>query len=309
MGDYASVVAQLIKIFVKITERDELALYHDLANANCDVVRVRAGEYDDSSLAVNDGVNLIVNSRDMLRAAACSLSTPKRYFRPGRHNEAKRILDHVHLGQTEHGSFVLTLLIPIDQVAHGLIKRMTEHLIGALGAAKSVANKTTSGDEIAFSGAVEKGVSANLCEALYGMISPFRTLDVEATWALTRLMKQTKMIVRFANSDAFALRRAAQSFRDLQLRRDGILLSGKIYATRRDVSNQQGIVKLWDDERRRSVKIAVKGTDYDRLVEAHRREDHVILGGDLQSYGQRLTLLNAGIVSISQSRDDTTTAT
>ena len=59
LGDYASVVAQLIEIFARVAERDELSLYNDLVTANRDVVRVRVGESDDGSLSMNAGVDLI----------------------------------------------------------------------------------------------------------------------------------------------------------------------------------------------------------------------------------------------------------
>jgi len=71
LGDYARIVSQLIKIFAKIAERDELSLYRDLVTADRDVVRVRITESDDGSLAVDQAVDLVGGSRDMLLAAAC----------------------------------------------------------------------------------------------------------------------------------------------------------------------------------------------------------------------------------------------
>ena len=38
LGDYASVVSQLITIFARVAERDEISLYNDLVTANRDVV-------------------------------------------------------------------------------------------------------------------------------------------------------------------------------------------------------------------------------------------------------------------------------
>ena len=215
LGDYASVVASLIEIFAKVAERDELAIYYDLVNANRDVVRVRAGGRDDGSLTVNDGVALVVGARDMLLAAACSLRAPQARYRAGANREAADLLSRVHLGQTEQGSSIVTLVISIPSKDYDfpIERRMTRRLIESLDAARSAVARTLAGDGEAFSRVVDKGVSANLCEALDRMISPFPTLDVGVTWARTRPMKSAGKIIGFAKADAAVLRKAARSFR------------------------------------------------------------------------------------------------
>ncbi len=228
LGDYASVVAQLIEIFTKVAERDELALYRDLVNANRDVVRVRAGGDDDGSPTVDDGVALVGGSRDMLLAAACSLRKPQELYHERADKGATDLLSRVRLGQTEQGSFVVALVVlippptsPEDDAP--IERRMTKRLIEALGAARSATESTVAGDRGAFVKAVDKGVSANLCEALDRMISPFRTLDVSVTWSRTRPMESARQSVEFAKADAAILREAARSFRDHEPQPDRIL--------------------------------------------------------------------------------------
>ena len=58
LGDYASVVATLIKTFANVAGHDELTVYRSLVTADRDVVRVRAAESDDGSVTLNDGVDL-----------------------------------------------------------------------------------------------------------------------------------------------------------------------------------------------------------------------------------------------------------
>ena len=142
LSDYANVVASLIEIFAKVTERDELAIYYDLVNANRDVVRVRVGGSDDG-VTVNDGVDLICGARDMLLAAACSLRAPQTLYRAGANREAADLLSRVRLGQTEQGSSVVALVIsmPSDDDDPPIERRMTRRLIESLEAARSAAER------------------------------------------------------------------------------------------------------------------------------------------------------------------------
>lgn len=315
LGDYASVVAQLIEIFTKVTERDELALYRDLMNANRDVVRVRAGGSDDGSLTVNDGVDLIDGARDMLLAAACSLREPQALYRAGANREAADLLSRVRLGQTEQGSFVVALVISIPPTLFGdsedydapIERRMTKRLIESLAAARSATESTVAGNRDAFAKVVDKGVSANLCEALARMIKPFPTLDVGITWARTRPIKSVGKIVGFANSDASILREAARSLRGREPQFD-IYLIGPVHRLRRDEWESDGVVTIRAviDGYWKSVKVYAKRADYDRLTEAHMRKEHIVMRGDLERYRQRWVLLNARIVSVVPNEDEQT---
>ena len=317
LGDYANVVARLIEIFANVAERDELSLYRDLVTANRDVVRVRGGESDDGNLTVNNGVDLLGGSRDMLLATACSLREPQPLYRAGANKEAADLLNRVRLGQTEQGSFVVVLLIPVvpppiptwlpDPDYHDvpIERQMTTRLTEALAATREATESTVVGEGEAFAKAVAKGVSANLCEALVKLIDPFPTVDVSVTWARTRPMKPAREIVRFANVDVPILREAARSFRGREPQPDMCLI-GPIHRLHRDEWEKNGVVTMRAivDSKWRSVKVYAKRTDYNRLTEAHKENAQVVMTGDLEQYGQRLALRNARIASVIPNEDE-----
>ena len=112
LGDYANVVSQLIEIFADVAGTDELSLYRDLVTADRDVIRVRAAEGDDGAVSVSDGIDLVCGARDMILAAACSLRDPRPVYRAGANKEAMGYVNNIRMGQTEQGSFVVTLLTP-----------------------------------------------------------------------------------------------------------------------------------------------------------------------------------------------------
>src|SRR5215475_1498833 len=110
LADYASAVSRLIEVFATRTDRDELTVYRDLVGADRDVVRVRVqGAESDGSVALDAGVTIVAQARDMLLAAACAARSSQPVYRPHANREASDYMRRVKLGQTEYGSFVVTL--------------------------------------------------------------------------------------------------------------------------------------------------------------------------------------------------------
>ena len=315
LGDYASVVAALIETFAQVAGQDELTIYRSLVVADRDVVRVRVSESDDGSVTLNDGVDLIGGARDMLLSVACSLSEPRPVYRVGANREAAALLQRVRLGQTDQGSFVVTLLTPVvpppmpallpdpDDRNAPIERRMTRRLVEALNAARGAVERTAAGDEGAFGESVAGGVSANLCEALVRIIEPFPTLDVGVSWARTRPMTASGTVVRFGRADTAVLQEAARLLRDRAPRPD-MRLHGFVRLLKRGQTDDDGEVGLVTDidGQRQSVAAVLEREDYERAVQAHHDRAMVILAGDLDRRGQRWRLLNPRLKNVI--RDD-----
>ena len=311
LGDFSSVVARLIKVFADAAQRDELSLYHDLVTADRDVVRVRVSECEDGSLPVNHGVDVVTGARDMLLAAACSLREPQPVYRAGANREAADLLDRVHLGQTEQGSFVVALLTPAvpppiptllpdpDDYNPPIERRMTKRLAEALAATREAVESGVKGEGGVFASAVEKGVSANFCEALDKIIGPFPILDVGVSWARTRMMQSPRVVVKFSSADVPILREAARSFRDREPRPETRLF-GVVQKLNREAAELDGTISLRTsiDGRNLSVTASLKHTDYNRAIQAHREKSPIILQGDLERVGQRWRLLSPRITDV-----------
>ena len=311
LGDYVSVVSRVITIFAKAAGRDELSLYRDLVTADRDVVRARITETDDGSMTLNRGVDLISGARDLVLAAACSLRESQPLYRLGANREANDLLEGIRLGQTEHGSFVVTLLTPVvspplptllqeyDDADDPIERQMTRRLTEALAATGEATERATAGDGTAFAESVDRGVSANLCDALVKLIGPFPTLDISVAWARTRPINPPREIFRFARADAAILSEAARQFRNREPRPDTYLF-GTVQRLRRDEDEASGTIHLRTSigGKNRSVAVVLKKTEYDRAIQAHKERMPIILQGDLERSGQRWRLLNARIEAI-----------
>ena len=315
LGDYASVVATLIDTFAGVIGEGGLSVYRSLATADRDVVRVRAAESNDGSVTLNDGVDLIGGARDLVLSAACSLREPQPVYRAGANREAADLLRQMRLGQTDQGSFVVTLLTPIvpppmpalfpdpnDRNAP-IERRVTRRLVEAVTAARQATERAAAGDDSAFEEAVASGVSANLCEALVRIIEPFPTLDVGVSWARTRPVAATGTVARFGRADAALLREAARSLRERAPRPD-LRLHGFVRLLKRGEAQDVGTIRLATviDGQRQSVVAVLERADYERALQAHRDRAPVELAGDLERTGQRWGLLNPHVEGVL--RDD-----
>ena len=311
LADYASVVARLIEIFADAAEMSEIALYNDLTTADRDVIRVRV-DGEDGTIGINSGTSLVSGARDMLLAAACSLNNPKPLYRAGANREATDFVNQVRLGQTEPGSFVVTLLPPVvapptqkplmpdsEDVDPPVARRVTCRLHDALTATREAIERTMSGDTGVFADAVASGTSANLCDALAQMTKPFHELEVRVTWARTRPMPMAHSIVRFNKDDTPVLSEAARVFRDREPRPDVHLLCF-VQKLQQDDGETDGKVTLRTaiEDKVQSVAAVLSQSDYDRAINAHKEKVPIIATGDLDRFGQRWRLLNPRVVAV-----------
>ena len=321
LGDYAQVVARLITIFAQAAEVEEAQLYNDLVVADRDVFRVRADNGNsDGTIDLGHGVALINGARELVFAAACSLRNPRPVYGTRDNRDAIEFLRRMRLGQTETGSFVVTILCPVvpPEVQLTLLgmetdndpaeRRTTRRLAQAMSAARMATSQTMSGQTGVFLEVVSEGVSANLCEALVKVIEPVASVELSITWARTRPRSTPRSVSRFAEDDALILREAARSFRNLEARFDERLF-GSIQSLRRDDSETDGTVTLQAsvDGRVQLVTAVLSESDYNRAILAHREGSPVIVEGDLSKFGQRWRLSNPRIVEIivaSQAEND-----
>lgn len=215
----------------------------------------------------------------------------------------------VKLGQTEHGSFVVTLLAPVPPLLQPQLdqswespddepmeRMVTRRLMSALEASRTAAEMALSGDGAAFENAVASGVSANLCEAVASLIEQSDGLDISLTWACTRPMPEAQRKITFSGNEAEILKEAARTFRLRQPKAD-VTLFGSVYKLKRDQEEVEGVVtlKAMVDDKLQSVSAVLDQATYGVAVQAHKAKTPVMVTGDLERVGQRWQMTNASV--------------
>jgi hypothetical protein len=315
MADYAQIIGSTITEIARAEGRSEISVFNDLSISDTDVIRLRAPQAEeDGSIAIQSGVELFQQARDMLLAAACSVTRPQRVYRSGKIREANDYLDKVRLGQTERGSFVVTLISPVPPALKPTEqlniwpeleedpyeRRVTRTLLNALKATKLALQGTNRGEGIeAFERGVKHGISANFCEATAALIEDGEGLDVTISWALTRPAPDPSATITFLKSDASTLREAAEVLREREPR-PSELIEGYVAALARDKKAKEGrvTIKTIIDGRLSSVKVDFGPSDYRVVSDAHKHRKSVSLEGDLVREGQRWKLDNPRMLKV-----------
>lgn len=324
LGDYDAAVGRLIEAFARVEERDELAVYRDLVGADRDVIRVRSTDADDDgSIRIEAGVELVLHARDLLLSAACAAKDPRPAYRAGKVKDAADYMERVRLGQTEHGSFVVTLLAPVPPAldvpgTQALLwpsaaeepfdRLVTRRLADGLEAARGAAERVMRGSAslAPFQDAVPRGVSANMCEALSQLIEKGDGLEISVTWAKTRLTPEPRRKVIFSRSEGEIFREAARVFRTMEPRPEE-RIEGFVIACDRKPSESSGRVTIRTliDGQAVSVRSVLEQDLYSQALAAHEKKEVVGITGDLKRQGQRWHLANPrALVTLQPTEDE-----
>jgi hypothetical protein len=299
--DYARRVREIVAELSRAEGRSELLIIQDIGRTSKDSVRLRAvvDGRNDGTIPLEDGARLARSARGLMAAAACAADEPRRAYHTRRSPTVIEYLDGLSLGQTELGSFVMTVMSPVppglahtvtpvgvDQPDTSFSRRVTQTLATALSAVRLAAETSVAeGDVSSFEAAVEKGVSADLCEALALVrdCSSISQLDIDIGWAPSRPEAQNLPVRHEFSPDALEVIREAG--RVLRERRpvESFDVEGVVVALDRPKQNRAGHagVATTVDGRVRKVWIEVVGEDWDKAVEAMRQRLVVRYRGEL----------------------------
>ena len=308
-ADYASTMARALAALSEVEQRDQASIYADLGSTGVDTVRLRAPDADSQgTIALSHGVAMYQEAENLMLAAACAAHDPRRSYHPRKIAEVRDYLDTIRLGQTERGSYVITIQSPIapalgKNVQHALMpelddepfpRAVTLKLAKALRSATTAISRAVDTDRFdAFEAAVQDGVNANLCDALSHLAENGGGLDVNISWARVRPAPVPSQVFRFSRDMGRVLQSAAQEFRLNEPKLDETVEGFVIHLDR---SPEQGpgtaTLRVLIDGRSRRLRAVFRSPEYSLVVKAHDDRVLVSLDGDIYPSGQRWELRN-----------------
>jgi hypothetical protein len=309
LADYATRIGELLRTLEAAEGRSQLAIYADLQLSSSDVVRLRVIDDDlsDGTVPINDGVALVDRARDMVLAAACAAVRPRPRYHSRHPDQANQFLDGVRLGQTEHGSFVLTV---ISRVAPSLgedtgvlldepfERRAVISLANGIAAALTAAESSSVDNAFGpFQDAVSAGVSANLCEAIVGVVGGVehnRSLEVRFSWARSRPAPDGVPERIFLPGDVMPVLDQASRIWKQRSPLDEYEFIGTVVKLARPDAAEEGRVTLFGpvEDQQRHVTVVLDPQDYSVATRAHDERSPVTVTGDLGRAGNGTYVLN-----------------
>ena len=291
-GDYAERMADLVLTLAAAEERAPWAVLNDLLLPDGDILRFRIAAHfaEGGTVPLKLGTSLVVNGRKTIGAVADSLQSPQAVFINERFPDTRDLLEKCRLGQTELGSFVVSVVIPVTPPnlffpEEPFARRVSRHVMIALGQVKIGATALSASSIVDHAGS---GISANLCEALENMqpSGAGAELEVAVRWsgALTELPKETPSSVTFNKSDFRIIGDAVKIMKSESVE-ENVRIEGFVTDIQAHVKHDQvqhGIVQIHRmDDKNGTVKVKLGEADYTKAAYAISAKKRVCVVGKL----------------------------
>lgn len=200
IADYADRMRDVLCKLAEIENRPPAAILNDLLAINVDTVRfsVRSADTAGGTLPLQSGLGLLEGARRSLLSAACTVLAPNTFWhaRMSR-TQAEEFVDACQLGQTEQGSFTVTIRCPLtigedDETATIESEPFGRRATSTLMRSAAVLTSAIDNDQVDVltqgPARDEPNITANLCDALLRMQpgDAQSSLALSVSWAPAR---------------------------------------------------------------------------------------------------------------------------
>lgn len=303
--DYPFRVSEILQTLEAIEKRPQTDIYNNLIELLSDIIRIRLthDDFGDGTVPLNNGYNLVRHAREMMLSAACSTVESRKHYEKKKPPGANDYLKHARFGQTQKGSFILTIISPIES-SHffnssetPFERRVVEKLFKSLKLVKAAAeNIDPSKTDLQLpDNYLESGISSNLCEALIGIYMSGREQGVDLKLSLSSSIPASENILTniilppeiMSAVSRIAKRLKADIF-------SGYEVSGEVVNLKRQRRDLNGQVTILGDikGKQRQMKVELSDENYRIASQANQDKRNVICRGDLIKEGQIYSIAN-----------------
>ena len=297
--DYAECMAEAVEILANVEERSELDVFHDLAGAGADVIRLRSlNGVAREALSLGQSVEMLSDAYDMLASAARAVEKPKATFRGKVSANVADYLNDVQPLPSYHEGYALTLHSPVpagigtqtdfgDAFTAPFPRRATSQLARALGhtthaIAKAVVENTLE----PFRQGVGKGVSANLCDAVAELAINGRGIAIGLFWADVRPSNIPDSHFQFTENSADILTEAAKFLRINEPSLDERIMAQVVRLERQpNEFDGKAVILTSLDGRFVHLKVTFEQSVYDMVIQAFQERSLISMTGDIYPEG------------------------
>ena len=259
----------------------------------------------DGLISWHDGRELIDSASRALAAGAKSYVEPSRHFSNRFGQFASRYLDHVLMGQSGTGSYIVTAVAPTEALVPlantskpalelegatvARARNVTASVVGALEAAvEAVGHFKASGSMSGFDEQVGRGVSYELVTALRDISGGADESDITVELAPAELplhdgpATQTRRF-EFSGGDTGVLERASHQL-CAKVEAEPVVVEGRVHLLTKKEAGGPGVVGVDDGHHRYRVRLG-SDEEYHEAVMAHDQDRNITVEGELSREG------------------------
>lgn len=297
--DIALMMEEVLRKLAELEGRQMDEVSQDLRNPFADVLRLRVKSRlaDSGTLPLLEGLKLFEGGRKLLISAACSAVMPQAFYPRKSLKPVEEFIKKCHVGQTTIGSYVASILCPplapsspalFDDVDDDVPfeRIVTQTLMASLAV---LSESVQTGDASLIENGIEKGVSADLCDALSSITPPEEdsVLQLELAWSPVHPQRSQLVpsFARFAAPDLGFIQNAGKKLREKTLRHDTV--EGRIVSLREQPMLMKELGRLVEirariDDRPATIRFGLDEDQYRKACDAYRDQKQVRITGTLR---------------------------
>jgi hypothetical protein len=307
LADYKRRTAELVEVLAAFEHRSPLDVVSDLLLPPSDILhcRIHSDAVQSGLIPLDDSIRIRQAQRQLLLACAHSELEPKNHYPRLAQTEATDLVRACREGPTARGSYLTTLVVPVDPAVGQLStdpypRRVTRRLMEALG---ETARLCETQDTDGLLARAKVGISANFLLALSELRPPGERSFVElhVSWSRARpapVIERPK--VRFSEGVFGLLAGAGEALRD-RSPTPGVEVEGFVVRLARGAEVQEagdaviaGV--LADRAGTSTVHVQLEPGDYAAAIDAHKEGLRVRVSGTLKVERRTLRIVkHAGL--------------
>ncbi len=309
--DYPARIWDAIEIIGEVEDQDTSYLLNELILPLSDIIKFKLeGEQTkNGTICLDIGIQLLEGAKKAMTVSAFSALEPKKYYSRLQNKDVETLLKSCKLGQTERGSFVATLVCPIQgqqridpdtsQIENFGRKVTKNMMISISKIVNSITNNTI--ENLINPHKDEVIISSNLCESIVNMLPEEGegdfNLDITTLWS-KKFVLETNIPsqVRIKNTYSKTISEIASKLypsrepSNKYFRGQVDTLSGE---ADKETKNMYGevILSLMVDNNIVKAKVILSHDDYMSACDAHKNNMYISINGTL-NYKPRISKID-----------------
>ncbi|QOS81002.1 hypothetical protein JNUCC31_09080 [Paenibacillus sp. JNUCC31] len=263
-------------------------------------IRIVSSFAEDGAIPLSYASNLIKGLKNLIVSAAYTEELPQRVFKRAS-QKAQSYSDFFKLGQTAHGSYVVTvesgslvnddIEIAIENdtlITEPFSRRVMKRIHKSMHQIESFNDENNKLNDLVERGYTE-GINANICDALLSFYDENESVKLESKIKYSKAIENTEQLpekITLNSSDYHIIKVLAEALREKKS--EDVELEGYISKLSSNSELTHGSINIIStyENKRHSVKLELNQDDYKRACDAHKEKKQVRITGVIDTSGK-----------------------